>query len=169
MLKITIISSTCPKVILTYQMMEKKRKEIEIYSGEFSGDIRLQFADAGIFCGFPSPAQDYIDKTLNLNEEIIPHPAATFYAKAMGDSMEDAGIEEGDILVIDRALDPRNGDIIVAHINGEFTVKYLDISKKDKGIVRLVPGNKRYHPIVMHDGDELQVWGVVSSVIKRLR
>lgn len=143
--------------------------EIEIFSADFSGEIRLQYADAGIVCGFPSPAQDYIDKTLNLNEEIIAHPAATFYAKAMGDSMVDAGIEEGDILVIDRALDPRDGDIVVAHLNGEFTVKYLDISNKDKGIVKLVPGNKKYKPFVMHEGDELQIWGVVSSVIKRFR
>ena len=144
-------------------------KEIELYIGDFSGNQSLQYADDGIFCGFPSPAQDYIDRTLNFNEEIIKHPSATFYAKALGDSMEDAGIEEGDILVIDRALDPRDGDIVIAHVNGEFTVKYLDISKKDKGMVRLVPGNKRYKPIVMHEGDELQVWGVVSSIIKHLR
>ena len=144
-------------------------KEIEIYSGDFTGDLELQYADAGIFCGFPSPAQDYIDRALNLNKDLIQHPAATFYAKALGDSMEEAGIEEGDILVIDRALDPRDGDIVVAHVNGEFTVKYLDISKKDKGIVKLLPGNSRYKPIIMHDGDELIIWGVVSSVIKRFR
>ena len=144
-------------------------KELEIFSGDFSKDMSLPYADGGIFCGFPSPAQDYLDRSLNLNKDLIPHPSATFYAKALGDSMEDAGIEEGDILIIDRALDPRDGDIVVAHVNGEFTVKYLDISKIDKGIVRLVPGNKRYKPIVMHDGDELNIWGVVSNVIKRLR
>ena len=144
-------------------------KEIEIYSGDFSSRLELQFADSGIFCGFPSPAQDYIDRTLNFNEDIIKHPAATFYAKAMGDSMIDAGIEEGDILVIDRALDPRNGDIVIAHINGEFTVKYLDISEKDAGIVKLMPANHRYKPIILKDGDELNIWGVVSNVIKRLR
>ncbi|MCH5237056.1 MAG: translesion error-prone DNA polymerase V autoproteolytic subunit [Muribaculaceae bacterium] len=144
-------------------------KEIEIYSGDFSGELALKYADSGIFCGFPSPAQDYIDRTLNFNEDIIKHPAATFYAKAMGDSMVEAGIEEGDILVIDRALEPVNGDIIVAHINQEFTVKYLDVSDRDKGIVRLLPGNSRYKPIIMKEGDELNIWGVVSSVIKRLR
>ena len=144
-------------------------KEIDIFSGDFRGDLELQYADDGIICGFPSPAQDYLDKTLNFNEEIIKHPSATFYAKALGDSMIQAGIEEGDILVIDRALDPQNGDIVIAHINGEFTVKYLDISKKDKGIVRLIPGNPRYKTITMHEGDELNIWGVVSSVIKRFR
>ena len=144
-------------------------KEIEIYSADVSGALHLQFADDGIFCGFPSPAQDYMDRTLNFNEDIIKHPAATFYAKALGDSMIDAGIEEGDIMVIDRALDPRDGDIVVAHINGEFTVKYLDISKKDRGIVVLRPGNSRYKPIRLHEGDELTIWGVVSNVIKRFR
>lgn len=142
-------------------------KEIEIYSGDFSGDLKLQYADAGIFCGFPSPAQDYIDRSLNFNEDIIKHPAATFYAKALGDSMIEAGIEEGDILIVDRALEPKDGNIVVAFYNNEFTVKYLDISKKDKGIVRLVPANPRYSPIVMKDGDELQVWGVVSYVLKK--
>ena len=144
-------------------------KEIEIYSGDFSGELRLQYADAGIFCGFPSPAQDYIDRSLNFNEDIIKHPSATFYAKAMGDSMIEAGIEEGDILVIDRALDPRDGDIVIAHVNGEFTVKYLDISKRANGIVRLIPGNPRYEAIVMHEGDQLLIWGVVCNIIKRLR
>ena len=144
-------------------------KEIEIYSGDFSGELRLQYADDGIFCGFPSPAQDYIDRTLNFNEDIIKHPSATFYAKALGDSMIDAGIEEGDILVIDRALEPQDGDIVIAHINQEFTVKYLDISRRDKGVVYLRPANKRYKPILLHEGDELNIWGVVSNVIKRLR
>ena len=144
-------------------------KEIEIFSGDFTGELRLQYADGGIFCGFPSPAQDYIDRTLNFNEDIIKHPSATFYAKALGDSMVEAGIEEGDILVIDRALDPKDGDIIVAHVNGEFTVKYLDLTKKDKGIIKLIPANSHYKPIVMHEGDVLNIWGVVSNVIKRLR
>ena len=81
--------------------------------------------------------------------------------------MIEAGIEEGDILIVDRALEPKDGNIVVAFYNNEFTVKYLDISKKDKGIVRLVPANPRYSPIVMKDGDELQVWGVVSYVLKK--
>ena len=88
---------------------------------------------------------------------------------ALGDSMEEAGIEEWDTLVIDRALDPRDGDIVISPVNGELTVKYLDTSKKDKGIVKLIPGNPRYQEIVMHGGDELIIWGAVSNIIKRLR
>ena len=143
--------------------------EVEIFSGEFNTKLSLEYADGGIFAGFPSPAQDYIDRSLDFNRDIIKHPAATFYAKVIGQSMEGAGIDSGDIIVVDRALEPRDGDIVVACINGEFTLKYIDLSKKDKGIVCLRPDNDRYEPIYMHDGDELIVWGVVSSVIKRFR
>ena len=144
-------------------------KELEIYSGDYSTRLSLQYADGGIFAGFPSPAQDYMDRSLDFNREIIKHPAATFYAKVLGQSMEGAGIDTGDIVVVDRALDPRDGDIVVACINGEFTLKYIDLSKKDQGIICLRPDNDRYEPIYMHEGDELMVWGVVSSVIKMLR
>lgn len=144
-------------------------KELEIFSGDYSSELPLQFADAGIFAGFPSPAQDYMDRTLDFNREIIKHPAATFYAKVLGQSMEGAGIDSGDIVVVDRALEPRNGDIVVACINGEFTLKYIDLSHRDKGCIILRPDNERYQPIVLHEGDELLIWGVVSSVIKRFR
>lgn len=143
--------------------------EVEIFSGEFNTKLSLEYADGGIFAGFPSPAQDYIDRSLDFNRDIIKHPAATFYAKVIGQSMEGAGIDSGDIIVVDRALEPRDGDIVVACINREFTLKYIDLSKKDKGIVCLRPDNDRYEPIYMHEGDELIVWGVVSSVIKRFR
>ena len=143
--------------------------EVEIFSGEFNTKLSLEYADGGIFAGFPSPAQDYIDRSLDFNRDIIKHPAATFYAKVIGQSMEGAGIDSGDIIVVDRALEPRDGDIVVACINGEFTLKYIDLSKKDKGIVCLRPDNDRYEPIYMHEGDELIVWGVVSNVIKRFR
>ena len=143
--------------------------EVEIFSGEFKTKLSLEYADGGIFAGFPSPAQDYIDRSLDFNRDIIKHPAATFYAKVIGQSMEGAGIDSGDIIVVDRALEPRDGDIVVACINGEFTLKYIDLSKKDKGIVCLRPDNDRYEPIYMHEGDELIIWGVVSSVIKRFR
>ena len=143
--------------------------EIKVFKGEFKSILPLQYADGGIFAGFPIPAQDYMDKTLDFNREIIRHPAATFYAKVQGQSMEGAGIDSGDIIVVDRALEPRDGDIVVACINGEFTLKYIDLSKKEKGIVCLRPDNDRYEPIYLREGDELIVWGVVSSVIKRFR
>lgn len=143
--------------------------EIEIFSGDFDVKLPLNYADGGIFAGFPSPAQDYMDRTLDFNREIIKHPAATFYAKVLGQSMEGAGIDSGDIIVVDRALEPRNGDIVVACINGEFTLKYIDLSKKEQGIICLRPDNDKFEAIYMHDGDNLVIWGVVSSVIKRFR
>ena len=144
-------------------------KELEIFSGDYTSSLPLQYADAGVFAGFPSPAQDYMDRSLDFNREIIRHPAATFYAKVLGQSMEGAGIDSGDIVVVDRALEPRDGDIVVACLNGEFTLKYIDLSRKGEGIICLRPDNKRYDPIYMKEGDELMVWGVVSSVIKRFR
>lgn len=144
-------------------------KELIIHSGSFETILNLPFADAGIRAGFPSPAQDYIDRSLDFNRELISHPAATFYATVQGDSMIRAGIEEGDILVIDRALDPCQNDIVVVFINGEFTMKYLDLSEKDSGVIWLRPGNDAYPPLCITEGDQFQVWGVVSKVIKNFR
>lgn len=106
---------------------------------------------------------------LDFNRDIIRNPAATFYAKVKGQSMQGAGINDGDIVVIDRSLDARNGDIVVACLNGEFTLKYIDLTERDKGIVVLRPDNDKYEPFYMKDGDQLIVWGVVISVIKRFR
>ena len=95
-------------------------KELEIYSGNFDTILNLPYADQGVRAGFPSPAQDYIDKSLDFNKELIQHPSATFYAKVVGLSMINAGINEGDIIVIDRSLEPRQNDVVVAFVNGEF-------------------------------------------------
>lgn len=144
-------------------------KEIEIYSSDLHTVLSMPYADGGIRAGFPSPAQDYIDRSLDLNRDLISHPAATFYARVVGVSMIDAGIDEGDILVIDRALTPRQGDIVVAFINGEFTVKYIDLSQQDFGKILLKPANDKFEPIIISDNDEFTVWGVVSKIIKNLR
>lgn len=84
-------------------------------------------AEDGIHAGFPSPAQDYMNKCIDLNAELVRHPAATFYGRVVGDSMIDAGVEEGDILVIDKALNAQEGDMAVCFIDGEFTLKYIGI------------------------------------------
>lgn len=144
-------------------------KEIEIYSGSFETVLELPYAEGGVRAGFPSPAQDYMDKTLDFNRELIQHPAATFYAKVVGLSMIDAGIDEGDIIVIDRSLEPRQDDVVVAYVNGEFTMKYLDLSRHNRGEVWLRPGNKDFPAIKLTADDELTIWGVVSKVIKSLR
>lgn len=145
------------------------QKELIITSGSFESVLPLPFADGGVRAGFPSPAQDYIDKTLDFNKELIAHPAATFYAKVVGLSMIEAGIDEGDIIVVDRALDPRDGDIVVAFVNGEFTMKYLDLSQRDRGVIWLRPGNPDFPAFRITPDDECTVWGVVAKVIKNFR
>ena len=144
-------------------------KELEIYSGDFSRHISLPFADIGVRAGFPEPAQDYIDKGLDFNRELIEHPAATFYARVRGNSMIEAGIDEGDIVVIDRALEPRQNDIVVAFINGDFTMKYLDLTEKEAGRIWLRPGNKDFRAFMITPDDQFTVWGVVAKVIKNFR
>lgn len=149
--------------------MNKKIHEIEIFSGGFSSSLKLPLADGGVHAGFPSPAQDYIDNSFDFNKNIISNPSATFYALVKGDSMLGAGISDNDILVIDRSLDVINNDIVVAFINGEFTVKYLDLSEKENGVIWLRPANDKYEPLKITEDFDFKVWGVVSTVIKRLR
>ena len=143
--------------------------EMKIYRGVFTSALPLPIADDGIRAGFPSPAQDYMDRTLDFNRELIEHPAATFYAKVVGSSMIDAGIEEGDIVVVDRALTPRQDDVVVAYVNGEFTMKYLDLTERNSGVVMLRAGNKDFPDFRITIDDQCTVWGVVSKVIKNLR
>lgn len=144
-------------------------KELEIFQGGFRTKLPLPYADIGVRAGFPSPAQDYIDKSLDFNRELIEHPAATFYARIVGDSMINAGIAEGDIVVIDRAEDPRQNDIVVAFINGEFTIKYIDFSELKQRHIWLRPGNPDYPPIKVSADEDFRVWGVVVKVIKSFR
>lgn len=144
-------------------------KELKIFSGHFGTTLSMPYADGGIRAGFPSPAQDYIDRSLDFNRDLIEHPAATFYARVSGVSMIEAGIDEGDIIVIDRSLEPKQNDIVVAFINGEFTMKYLDISERNAGHIWLRPGNPDFRAIEINASDDFIIWGVVSKVIKSLR
>ncbi len=118
-----------------------------------------------ISAGFPSPAQDYIEQALDLNELCIKHPAATFFVRVEGDSMVDAGISPNDILVVDRSITAEHGDIVIAGIHGELTVKLLEL----RPFARLVPCNKAYQPIKIPDGCELDIFGVVTSVVRNMR
>lgn len=118
-----------------------------------------------IHAGFPSPAGDYLGSVIDLNKELVRHPEATFYGRVVGDSMEDADIHEGDVLVIDRSLIPSDGDMAVCYVDGEFCIKY--ISRRSDGMW-LLPGNAKYKPIHLADGSEFQVWGVVTYVIKKV-
>lgn len=144
-------------------------KELEIFKGGFSTPLPLPYADMGIQAGFPSPAQDYIDKSLDFNRELIEHPSATFYAKVVGDSMIEAGISEGDIVVIDRAVDPEQNDIVVVFLDGEFTIKHIDFTEINRKRIWLRPANKDYPPIKVNATADFRVWGTVVKVIKNFR
>ena len=114
--------------------------------------------------GFPSPADDYIEGRLSLDEHLIPHKDSTFFVRAKGTSMVGAGIFDGDLLVVDKSLTPSSGDIVIAVIDGELTVKRF--VQRD-GKVILKPENPRFKEIELKEGQELQVWGVVTSTVKR--
>lgn len=138
---------------------------IKILKGEFKKKLDLLIAPQ-IKAGFPSPAADYLQESLDFNRDLIKHPEATFYGRVDGDSMIDAGICDGDIAVIDRSVEPMNGDVVVGYINGEFTIKFLDLTHKEEGFIELRPANQNYQPIRINEFDEFEVWGVVVWTIK---
>ena len=126
-------------------------------------DIQL-FSDA-VPAGFPSPATDYCERKLDLNELCIQHPAATYFVRAQGDSMIDAGIFPGDVIVVDRSISASHGDIVIASFNGELTVKRLETTPS----TRLVPMNVQYQPLDIPAEADLEIFGVATNVIHSLR
>lgn len=125
---------------------------------------RLPLRLCAVQAGFPSPAEDYIENGLNLQEYAVRNPAATYFAHASGDSMTGAGIYDGDLLVIDRSATPRDGCVVVAAVYGELTVKYL---MRRHGRTLLVPGNPNYPEIDITENEDALVWGVVSYVLHK--
>ncbi len=136
---------------------------IDIYSALTETVLELPFVDDGISAGFPSPALDFVDMTIDLNKHLVKHPSSTFYGRVKGDSLKNAGITTGDLLVIDRSLEPINGKIAVCYIDGEFTAKRIKISKNE---ILLVPENDDYQTIVITEGNDYLIWGIVTHVIK---
>ncbi|MGE4843425.1 translesion error-prone DNA polymerase V autoproteolytic subunit [Yersinia enterocolitica] len=132
----------------------------EIYFPDLSSSLKIPLFTCGCSAGFPSPATDYIDSTLDLNEYCIRHPSASYYLRASGDSMIESGIQSGDLLVVDRAVTPGHGSIVIACIEGEFTVKKLSLHPR----LCLMPMNPAYSPIYV-DPDELEIFGVVTHSI----
>lgn len=127
--------------------------------------MRLPLYQSGVQAGFPSPAESYVDKSLDLNEYLVANPAATFFVHVVGDSMDRAGMEDGDLLVVDRSLDPKNGDIVIVSIDNEFTVKrYMN----DENGLRLLPesSNPIYKAIRPKEFEEWRFIGVVKFTIK---
>lgn len=118
-----------------------------------------------VSAGFPSPADDHMEKKLDLNEYLISCPEATFFVRATGNSMLGAGIYPDDILIVDRSLDVKNGKIVIAAVNGDLTVKRFE---KKGNVIKLLPENPEYDAIEINEGDDIHIWGVVTGVVHKV-
>lgn len=134
-----------------------------IFSAYTDSSLELPLAMGGIRAGFPSPAADFIDVSIDLNKHLIKHPSATFYGRVKGDSMQDVGIEDGDLLIIDKSIRPSSGKIAVCYLDGEFTVKRIRIEKET---CWLLPANSHYSAIKVTSENDFVIWGIVTHVIK---
>jgi len=136
-----------------------------VYAPDLSTRYKLPIFLGRLPARFPSPADDYIEGKLDLNRHLIKHPAATFFVRVSGDSMTGAGIHSGDLLVVDRSLEAVDGNVIVAALDGDLTVKRL---RKRNGTLSLLPENQDYQPIEITAQQTFEIWGVVTSVIHAL-
>ncbi len=136
-----------------------------IYAPDFSTSCERPVFIAMVPAGFPSPADDYLEGKLDLNQYLIKHPAATFFVRVTGESMTEACIHSGDLLIVDRSLEPRDGTIVIAVLDGELTVKQLE-KRKEK--LCLLPANKNYEPLEVSEQQSFEIWGVVTNVIRSL-
>lgn len=143
-------------------------KEIDILDGQFDEELSSQMAPE-LRAGFPSPAADCEHESIDFNRDLIQHPESTFYGRVKGDSMIDAGIAEGDIAVIDKSVVPHDGSVVVAFVNNEFTIKFLDTSHKADGYIELRPANDAFPVIRISENDNFEIWGVVVYTIKAWR
>jgi DNA polymerase V len=140
-----------------------KSKNIDFYSVLTETSLELPYVKNGISAGFPSPADDFSDTGIDLNKELIKNPSSTFYGKVRGNSMKDLGINNGDLLIIDKSLEPQNGKIAVCYIDGEFTVKKIKI---EKDCCWLIPANEAYKPVKVTKENNFIIWGIVIHVVK---
>lgn len=142
-----------------------KSAKITFFLPNTKSGLELPFISSGIKAGFPSPAADFDETRVSIDQIVVKHKEATFYAKASGNSMIGAGIDDGDILVIDRSLEARDGKIAVCFVDGEFTVKRI---KVEQDCVYLLPENPKFEPIKVTEENELIIWGIVTHVVKSL-
>ena len=139
---------------------------LDFYTPHWNKAAPLPLVGSLVRAGFPSPAEDYIEDRLDLNEHLVAHPNATFYVRVSGESMLNAGIQDGDTLVVDRSLEARNDDVVIATLDGEFTVKRLVYRSSQPW---LVPCNSVYSDIKLTAEMDTVIWGVVTSVIHKFR
>ncbi|KAB1065074.1 LexA family protein [Salibacter halophilus] len=139
------------------------KNNLTFYRINRSTKTSIPFFEIGVKAGFPSPAEEYEERPIDLNKELIKNPPSTFFCRVDGVSMQDFGIDDGDLLVVDRSMEPHNGKIAVCYIDGEFTLKKIKI---DRNHCWLLPGNKNYTPIKVTEENEFLIWGIVIHSIK---
>ena len=143
----------------------KKKKIIKFFTPKIENEKGQWMIPDGISAGFPSPAEDFQQTRISLDKELVKNKDATFFARVSGDSMKGAGLNDGDLIIIDKSINPENGKIAVCLIDGEFTIKRI---KKEKEKIYLIPENIKYKAIELKEGNELVIWGIVVYVIKNL-
>ncbi|CAI0742846.1 DNA polymerase V subunit UmuD [Serratia entomophila] len=136
-------------------------KTPNLYAFSPGEPVTLPLFAEPVACGFPSPAQDYVESRLDIGKLLVRHPNATYFVRASGDSMVDGNIKDGDLLIVDSALTPEHGNIVIAAVDGEFTVKKLQRHPD----LRLLPMNPAYAPIVFGDETQLEIFGVVTFIV----
>ena len=146
-------------------MTKDKLTNLELFTPDLSEEQTIPFSESGVAAGFPSPAEDFMDLALDLNKELVRNPASTFYARVRGTSMIDEGINNGDLFIIDKSIEPHDGALAVCFIDGEFTLKRF----KDMGDhALLMPANKEFQPIMVNRENDFQIWGIVRYIIKKV-
>lgn len=136
---------------------------LDIYSALSDSELSLPLVPGGINAGFPSPAMDFMDLSIDMNKHLIKHPSATFYGRVKGESMRDVGINDGDLLVIDKSIEASDGKIAICYLDGEFTIKRI---KMEKDCCWLMPANEQFQPIKVTADNDFLIWGIVTHVIK---
>lgn len=145
--------------------MDSFHDELKIFRPEKAEPLELPMAESGVHAGFPSPADDFLEGSLDLNRLVIRHPEATFFARVEGDSMQGEGIDEGDLLVVDKAVEPYDHCLAVVYVDGEFTLKRVRIEPHR---ILLVPANPKYRTLEISSDNEFAVWGVVKWILKNV-
>ncbi|AOZ98897.1 LexA family protein [Flavobacterium commune] len=146
-------------------MRMKKDQKLSFHKPDYESELRIPFIPDGVSAGFPSPAADFMENNIDLNKELSENPLATFYIKVKGNSMIDAGINDKDVLIVDRSIEPQDNKIAICFIDGEFTVKRI---KLEKDCLYLMPENSSYSPIKVTEENQLIIWGIVTYVIKKM-
>lgn len=144
---------------------KNQKKHLTFFRPDLESSMIVPFISHGVTAGFPSPALDFMETSIDLNKELVKNPLATFYVQVDGDSMIDAGISDKDVLVVDRSIPPQNNKIAICLIDGEFTVKRIRLEKEG---LYLMPENQNYKPIKVTEENQLIIWGIVTYVIKAI-